>query len=129
MTPRQAIRGIDVTSSGENLLREMAEIGHSHVPVYRDSAEHIIGIIVLKDVIRALAAGETFTPSTLARPPLFVPETARISALLRKFQRGRQELAVVVNEYGGVEGLVTIEEVVEEIVGDLQEDGPGAASL
>lgn len=129
MTPRHAIRGLDITTPGGDLLRAMAEIAHSRVPVYRDSLEHIVGILALRDVVGAIAAGETLTPSALARPPIFVPETARISALLREFQRSRQQLAIVVNEYGGVEGLVTIEDVVEEIVGDIQEEGPGAASL
>jgi putative hemolysin len=127
MTPRHAIKGLDVNTPADNLLREMAETGHSRVPVYRDSPEHIVGILALRDLVRAIAASEALTPLALARPPLFVPETARISSLLREFQRGRQQLAIVVNEYGGVAGLVTIEDVVEEIVGDIPEEGPGTA--
>lgn len=129
MTPRHAIRGLDLTTPEDRLLREMAEIGHARVPIYRDSPEHIVGILALRDVVRATAAGEGLALSALARLPLFVPDTARVSALLREFQRSRQQLAVVVNEYGGVEGLVTIEDVVEEIVGDIQEEGPGPASI
>jgi putative hemolysin len=129
MTPRHAIRGLDLTTPEDRLLREMAEIGHARVPVYRDSPEYIVGILALRDVVRATAAGERLALSALTRLPLFVPETARVSALLREFQRSRQQLAVVVNEYGGVEGLVTIEDVVEEIVGDIQEEGPGPASV
>jgi putative hemolysin len=127
MTPRHAIRGLAVTTPADTLLREMAETGHSRVPIYRDSPEHIVGILALRDVIRAIAASEALTPLTLARPPLFVPETARISSLLREFQRSRQQLAIVVNEYGGVAGLVTIVDVVEEIVGDIPEEGPWTA--
>ena len=127
MTPRHAIRGLAVTTPADNLLREMAETGHSRVPVYRDSPEHIVGILALRDLVRAIAASEALTPLSLARPPLFVPETARISSLLREFQRSRQQLAIVVNEYGGVAGLVTIVDVVEEIVGDIPEEGPGTS--
>ena len=128
LTPRHAIRGLDVATPGAELLRAMAETGHSRVPVYRDSPEHIVGILALRDVVRAIAAGETPNASTLARSPIFVPETARLSALLREFQRSRQQLAIVVNEYGGVEGLVTTEDVVEEIVGNIREEGAGAAA-
>jgi putative hemolysin len=128
LTPRHVIESLDVATSGDDLLRAIARIGHSRIPVYRASPESIVGVLVLKDVVNAIAAGEPLVASTLARPPLFVPETARLSAVLRQFQRSRQQMAIVVNEYGGLEGLVTVEDIVEEIVGDIEEEGAGAAS-
>ena len=128
MTPRQQIKGVDTTTPSAELLARVAEVGHSWIPVYRSSPERIVGIVTLKDVVRAVARGESPTPGALLRPPLFVPETARISVLLREFQRTREALAIVVDEYGSVVGLVTVEDVVEEIVGDIRDEAESLAA-
>jgi len=87
--------------------------------------EHLVGIVTIKDLVRTVAFGRPINLVELARPPLFVPESAGISALLREFQRARQNIAMVVDEYGGLVGLVTIEDVLEEIVGEIRsEDEP-----
>jgi putative hemolysin len=123
MTPRQRLEGVDVTMSGDELVARVAAIGHSRIPVYRDAAEQVVGVMTLKDAMRAIARGESPAAAALMRPPLFVPESARISVLLREFQRAREALAIVVDEYGVIVGLVTVEDVVEEIVGDIREEG------
>ena len=123
MTPRPLIQGLDVATPSSELLRRASEIGHSRIPVYRGSVEQPIGIITMKDLLRAAAQSAPPSLRELMREPLFVPETVRISFLLREFQRHRQNLAFVVDEYGGVVGLVTLEDVLEEIVGEIRDEG------
>lgn len=123
MVPRIKIQALDVTTPPEQVLRHVAEIGHSRIPVYEGSLEHPIGILIHKDVVKVVARGEMTPLREIVRPPLFIPETSKISVLLRELQRHRQNLAIVVDEYGRVVGLVTLEDVLEEIVGDIREEG------
>jgi len=127
MTPRPTMLALDVATPADQVLPQAVEIGHSRIPVYRDAADHPIGILVMKDLLRAVAAGVPPVLSELIHPPLFIPETVRISVLLREFQRGRQNLALVVDEHGSIAGLVTVEDVLEEIVGELREEGEAGA--
>lgn len=119
MTPRMSIKGVDVATAPAALLAEAADLNHGSFPVYDGSPEQTLGVIAIKDLLKAAARGEPLDPRRLARPPLYIPETARISGVLRELQRNQQELAMVVNEHGGIVGLVTIEDVLEEIVGEL----------
>jgi len=128
MVPRVNVLGLVVDAPPDQVLRRVAEIGKSRIPVYRGSLEHLVGIVTIKDLFRAVAFGRPVDLAELARPPLFVPESARISALLREFQRVRQNIAVVVDEYGGLVGLVTIEDVLEEIVGEIREEDEATPS-
>jgi putative hemolysin len=129
MTPRPKMLALDVATPADQVLPQAVEIGHSRIPVYRDAADNPVGILVMKDLLRAVAAGVPPVLSELIHPPLFIPETVRISVLLREFQRGLQNLALVVDEYGSIAGLVTVEDVLEEIVGELREEGEvGAAA-
>jgi putative hemolysin len=123
MVPRIHIVGLDIDTPPEEVLRAVAEIGKSHIPVYRESIEHPRGIVAIRDLFRLAARAEPAVLSEVIRPPLFVPESARISTLLRDFQRTRQYMALVVDEYGSVVGLVTVEDVMEEIVGEIREQG------
>jgi putative hemolysin len=123
MVPRVHIVGIDIETPADQILRRAAQAEHSRIPVYRDSIEHALGVVTLRDLFRVVAHGESIVLASLMRPPQFIPETARISAVLREFQRTRQYLAFVVDEYGGVVGLVTLEDVLEEIVGEIREPG------
>ena len=123
MTPRPKMLALDVATPADQVLPQAVEIGHSRIPVYRDAADNPVGILVMKDLLRAVAAGVPPVLSELLHPPLFIPETVRISVLLREFQRGLQNLALVVDEYGSIAGLVTVEDVLEEIVGELREEG------
>jgi putative hemolysin len=129
MTPRLKIRGLDISTPPTEVLAAAVATGHSRMPVYRGSPEHPVGVVTLKDLVRVVAEGGTLDLPALLRPPLFVPETARISVLLREFQRTRQGLALVVDEYGAVVGLVTVEDVVEEIVGEIRDEDETAPSL
>jgi putative hemolysin len=123
MVPRPSIVGIDIDTPSAELLRRIADVGHSRIPVFRDSIEHVTGIVTVRDLFRRVARGEPVALAELLRPPHFIPESARISAALREFQRTRQYLALVVDEYGSVVGLVTLEDVLEEIVGEIREEG------
>ena len=129
MTPRLAVRGLDIATPPDEVLPHAAEINHTAFPVYEGSPEQTVGVVTLKDLVRAVARHEPLMLPALMHPPLFVPETARISALLRELQRKRSELAMVVDEYGGIVGLVTIEDVLEEIVGEIRAEGENAPSF
>jgi putative hemolysin len=111
MVPRVNVLALDVDTLPDEVLRRVAEIGKSRIPVYRSSLEHPVGIVTIKDLFRAVAADRPIVLAELARPPLFIPETARISALLREFQRSRQSSALVVDE-----------DVIEEIVGEIRSE-------
>ena len=128
MVPRPSIRGLDVATPADEVGPRAAAIGHSRIPVYRDDIINPVGMLGLKDLLRALAEGRRPALPELIRPPLFVPESSKISALLREFQRNRQSLALVVDEYGTVVGLITIEDIVEEIVGAIDEEGQADAA-
>jgi putative hemolysin len=129
MVPRMNIVGLDVETSPDGLLSRIAEIAHSRIPVYRDSIENVLGVVTVRDVFRVVARGEPVVLPALLRPPQFIPEGGRISNALREFQRSRQYLAFVVDEYGGLVGLVTLEDVLEEIVGEIREEGETVPSF
>ena len=123
MTPRMAIKGLDAATPANEVLARAAEVAHTAFPVYDGTPDQTVGIVTLKVLMRAIARHEPPVLRALMQPPVFVPETARISALLREMQTAHQELAMVVDEYGTVVGLVTIEDVVEEIVGEIRTEG------
>jgi putative hemolysin len=129
MTPRPQIKGLDLGTPPEAVLTKAVEVGHSRIPVYQGSVEAFVGIVTLRDLLSAVARGEAPRLPALLRPPVFVPETVRISHLLRQIQQTRQELAMVVDEYGSVVGLVTVEDVVEEIVGEIRDEGEHPTEL
>jgi putative hemolysin len=123
MVPRPNIRGIDVTTPPAEVPRLVAEIGHSRIPVYRDDISHPVGILLMRDVLRACAEGRMPPLTEMLRPPLFVPETTKVSAVLHLLQQQRQDMALVVDEYGNVVGLIAVRDIVEEIVGDIRAEG------
>jgi putative hemolysin len=116
MIPRPRILGLEVATPPAEVLARLAQIGKSRVPVYRDSVEHTTGVITLKEVVAAVARGETLDLARLATPALFVPEMLLVSRLLEEFRRTGREIAMVVDEYGSVVGAVTLEDVLAEIV-------------
>jgi putative hemolysin len=126
MVPRTQIVGLDVETPPDELLRRADDTGHSRIPVYRGSVDNVIGIVGIRRLFRAVARGEPVLLASLLHPPRFIPETARISAVLREFQRTQQQVALVVDEYGAVVGLVTLEDVLEEIVGEIRAEGERA---
>jgi CBS domain containing-hemolysin-like protein len=122
MVPRTDTVFLSVTASRDELLERIAGSEHSRFPVYEDTMDNVIGILYVKDVLRSLVKNETFDVVKLLRKPFFVPVSKRIDSLLRELRRRRVHIAVVVDEYGGVSGIVCMEDIIEEIVGDIQDE-------
>jgi magnesium and cobalt transporter len=107
----------------DQLLRLILDSGHSRIPIFEGSVDRIIGVVYAKDLLRHWgAAPDAISPAAVMRSPLFVPETKRIEDLLIDFRTRRVHMAIVVDEYGGTSGLITIEDLLEEIVGDIQDE-------
>jgi CBS domain containing-hemolysin-like protein len=123
MTPRPDIVAIRATATIDDLRKLVQEQEYSRLPVYTDNLDNIVGLIVVKDLIQVVdpAVGASKVSEHM-RPAAFVPETKRVAELLREFQQGRFQLAIVVDEYGGTAGLVTLEDVVEELVGEIRDE-------
>lgn len=125
MTPRTDMNMVQVDLPWDELLAEVIESGHTRIPVYDKTRDDIVGLLYSKDLLPELATGnaESRTPvRQLVRKPLFVPETKAVNDLLQMFQQLRTHIAIVLDEYGGVSGLVTIEDVLEEIVGEIDDE-------
>jgi putative hemolysin len=122
MIPRKSVVAINAAMSPEEILEMIVEEGFTRMPVYRDSLDHIIGVVYAKDVLSLLEHKHLIILDDIVRPPFIVPETKPISDLLREFQRKRIHLAVVVDEFGGTEGIITMEDILEEIVGDIRDE-------
>ncbi|MEA2166233.1 MAG: magnesium and cobalt exporter, family [Thermoanaerobaculia bacterium] len=122
MTPRIDVVAFDATHSLDELAKSFIESKYSRIPIYDGSVDKITGIVHIKEVFEAIVKGEQKAVAELARPPYFVSETKKVSELLREFQSEHIQVAVVVDEYGGTAGIVTIEDVVEEIVGEIADE-------
>ena len=123
MTPRPDIVAVEAEATVDELRTMFREQQYSRVPVYQDSLDNVLGFVFVKDLIQQAAASEPQAPITpLIRPAIFVPETKRVVELLRELQRNRLQVAVVVDEYGGTSGLVTLEDLIEEIVGEIRDE-------
>ena len=130
MVPRVRIQALDVTTPPDEIVRRLTDIGHSRVPVYEGDLDHIVGVLYFKDVMRAMSEGQAWNVQSLLRPPLYVPEMVQISRVLRMLQQRRLNMAIVVDEHGGVAGLVTTEDLLEQLVGEIRdEDEPEADAL
>lgn len=122
MVPRPKVRAIQIDTSPEEILRYITEHKSSRYPVYREGINQISGILYYKDLMGQLSRHEPVVIKDLLHPAYFVPETMKVSHLLKELQRRRLQMAIVVNEYGSVEGLVTMEDLIEEIVGEIQDE-------
>jgi len=122
MVPKHKFSAIDVNMPPQEVLKFISYSGFSRYPVYRESLEKVIGVLFNKDVFRALERGTPFDVKDLLRPPYFVPNSVMISRLLREMQRRKVHMAIVVDEHGEVDGLVTIEDILEEIVGEIEDE-------
>ena len=108
----------------------MWESGHSRVPLFEESLDNIVGVVHSRDMLRSLAAEDTeVSLKSIIRPPLFIPDSKRLDDLLRDFQENHIQIAIVVDEYGGTAGLVTIEDLLEEIVGEIEDEFDMGESL
>ncbi|MDR0524286.1 MAG: hemolysin family protein [Spirochaetaceae bacterium] len=122
MVPRIDTVFLQAEASKEELLAGIAESGHSRFPVYQETIDNVIGILYVKDVLKSLLKDNTFAIPQLLRKPFFVPESKRIDGLLRELRRRKVHIAVAVDEYGGVSGIVCMEDIIEEIIGDIQDE-------
>jgi magnesium and cobalt transporter len=121
MVPRAQMDVVDVHEPPEQFLPKVIEAGHSRFPVIGESKDDIVGILLAKDLLRYFA-GQEFQLREMLRPAVFIPESKRLNVLLRDFRRNRNHMAIVVDEYGGVAGLLTIEDVLEQIVGEIEDE-------
>ena len=123
MIPRSQMVVVERDDSLEEVLKIVAPSGHSRFPVINESRDEVAGILLAKDLLRyAGGSQERFTMRDLLRPAIFVPESKRLNVLLKEFRANRNHMAVVVDEFGGVAGLITIEDVLEQIVGDIEDE-------
>jgi magnesium and cobalt transporter len=121
LIPRAQIDWIDINESVEDTITEVIRAAHSRFPVYENNRDNVIGILLAKDLLRH-SQEEDFQLRDWLRPAVFIPESKRLSVLLKDFREHRNHIAIVVDEYGGVAGLVTIEDVLEQIVGDIEDE-------
>jgi putative hemolysin len=122
MTPRIDMVCAPVEASLDMLAERFIESGHSRIPLYEDSIDHVVGILHIRDVLRASRLPEPPPVRELIKPPLFIPETKALGELLKELQARFQQVAIVVDEYGGTAGLVTVEDLIEEIVGEIMDE-------
>jgi magnesium and cobalt transporter len=121
MIPRSQMDMIDVAEEPARFIPFVIDKAHSRFPVYEDNRDNVIGILLAKDLLKFYAE-EEFNVREMLRPAVFVPEAKRLNVLLKEFRANRNHIAIVVDEYGGVAGLVTIEDVIEQIVGDIEDE-------
>ena len=122
MVPRAQVDFIDINEPIEKFIPQVIATAHSRFPVIDQNRDDVIGILLAKDLLRHYAGEEGFNVREMLRPAVFVPEAKRLNVLLREFRASRNHMAVVIDEYGGVAGLVTIEDVLEQIVGDIEDE-------
>lgn len=122
MTSRMDVVDLDINTPFPDVLRCIVENNYSRIPVYQDTQDNIKGVLYIKDLLPHLRKPANFRWQSLIRPPYFVPETKMIDDLLRDFQRGKVHIAIVVDEFGGTSGIVTMEDIIEEIVGEINDE-------
>jgi putative hemolysin len=122
MVPRTRVVALDINAPREKVIKVVLNEGYSRLPVYKDNIDNIIGIVYAKDLINYIEEPNLFVLYDLLRPAYFVPETKNISELLRELQKNKIHMAIVVDEYGAFKGIVTLEDILEEIVGEIHDE-------
>jgi gliding motility-associated protein GldE len=122
MKPRIEMAALDADSNFKEVLAFVLEAGYSRIPVYKENTDNVIGILYIKDLLPFLSNEEDFNWITVIRKPFFIPENKKINDLLQEFRSMKMHLAVVVDEYGGASGIITLEDILEEIVGDITDE-------
>jgi magnesium and cobalt transporter len=122
MVPRAQLDAIDIRESPDQFIPMVIQTGHSRFPVFGENKDDVIGILLAKDLLRHYAGEEEFNVREMLRPAVFIPGSKRLNVLLKEFRKNRNHMAIVVDEYGGVAGLLTIEDVIEQIVGDIEDE-------
>lgn len=129
LVPRTKMVAVDVNISEHDLMETIFNEGYSRLPVYNGSIDNIVGVLNVKDILSNMRLGAPIIVEKLMRPPYFVPETKKINLLLKQFQRRHTHMAIATDEFGGVSGIVTIEDIVEELVGEIQDEYDEEAPL
>jgi len=122
MVPRAQTDVIDIRESPDQFIPMVMQTGHSRFPVIGENKDDVIGILLAKDLLRHYAGEEEFNVREMLRPAVFIPGSKPLNVLLKEFRKNRNHMAIVVDEYGGLAGLVTIEDVIEQIVGDIEDE-------
>jgi magnesium and cobalt transporter len=123
MIPRSQVATIDISDSPEEIIPKVIEAGHSRFPVIGESKDDVVGILLAKDLLPLVLNSETrFNLKDALRPAIFVPESKRLNVLLKEFRENKNHMAIVTDEYGGLGGVVTIEDVLEQIVGEIEDE-------
>lgn len=122
MVPRTKIVAVEINDTAEDFIRTVTEEGYSRIPIYEDNIDLIIGVVHTKDFLPIMAAGKDVVLRRIVRKPYFIPETKKISDLMAEFQQKRIQIAIVLDEFGGTAGMVTLEDIVEELVGEIQDE-------
>lgn len=122
MVPRPDMVALDITMSRELLMRRVIEEGYSRLPVFRGAIDNIVGVVYTKDLLSLLEHRDIIILQDVIRPAYFVHESKKISKLLREFQQKKVHLAIVIDEFGGTEGIITMEDIIEEIVGEIHDE-------
>jgi CBS domain containing-hemolysin-like protein len=122
MVPRTGITAIDVDLNEEEIISMIIREGYSRMPVYKDSIDNIIGVAYIKDLLKMIGRQEKFDLNRAIRPPYYVPHTKKINELLKELQDKHMHMAIITDEFGGVAGIVTIEDILEELVGEIQDE-------
>lgn len=122
MVPRIDVEFINVDLTQDELIEKILSFGHSRFPVYSESIDNVIGVLYVKDLIKALSKKQDVDLKSIIRKAYFVPESKRIDSLLREFKRHHLHIAIAIDEYGGIAGIITMEDIIEEIVGDIQDE-------
>jgi magnesium and cobalt transporter len=122
MVPRAQMDVIDISESPDEFIPTVIQTAHSRFPVIGENKDDVVGILLAKDLLRYYAGEEEFNVRDMLRPAVFIPESKPLNVLLKEFRKNRNHIAIVVDEYGGVAGLVTIEDVLEQIVGDIEDE-------
>ncbi len=122
MVPRTQMVAIDLDDITADMLEHVIEEGYSRIPCFQKNVDDIVGVIHLKDILKEMRKNNELDLRSIVRPVSFVPETKRISQLMREFQMKHQQIAIVLNEFGGTEGIITMEDILEELVGEIQDE-------
>jgi len=122
MVPRIDVISVSTSMTEKTLIDKVIESGHSRFPVYEETIDNVIGIVYVKDIMTRLARKESVNIKEISRTTYFVPETMKLNILLKEMKRRRVHIAVVVDEYGGMSGIACMEDILEEIIGDIQDE-------
>ena len=122
MIPRPDIVALDVDMPRDQIIHKVIDEGYTRLPVYKNSIDTIVGVVYTKDLLSLMEHDQLIVVQDIIRPPFFIPESKKISRLLREFQQNKAHLGIVVDEFGGTEGIVTLEDIMEEIVGEILDE-------